>query len=295
MDDAGLSRKYLSFEQAEGVEPLPEQLKLRELSPQLRARLWQVFFLSINENVNPGHSAFLEPATIFGDWQQIFYDKHVLRDDKMVDEFNNLYDVIIAQMKVLFSKGNYVQVLGLTQWVLRHPSCPYGLAAAVDRALEDSHAAYRVVDGDTIAPIASEEELNGLKRAFADVAASEFGGARRHLRSAASELTAANWPASVRESIHAVESVARALDSKSSTLAPALATLEKSIRVHPALKAGFSNLYGYTSDEKGVRHALLEKGAPQVDQTDALYMLGACAAFVSYLISKARTAGLLKG
>jgi hypothetical protein len=33
----------------------------------------------------------------------------------------------------------------------------------------------------------------------------------------------------------------------------------------------------------------------QVDETDALYMLGSCAAFVSYLINKARQAGVLGG
>jgi hypothetical protein len=41
--------------------------------------------------------------------------------------------------------------------------------------------------------------------------------------------------------------------------------------------------------EKGVRHAL-EAGEPAVDETDALFMIGAGAAFVSYMISKARTA-----
>jgi hypothetical protein len=211
----------------------------------------------------------------------------------MADEFDNLHDLLMPPTKAIFTKGNYIEVLGFTQWVLRHPSCPYGLASAVDEALEASHAAYRVIDEDTIAPIGSEEELSNVKRALADVASSEFGGARRHLRNAASELSSGNYSASIRESIHAVESVARILDPTSNTLTPALATLEKSIRLHGALKAGFGNLYGYTSDEKGVRHALLSEGAPQVDETDAIYMLGSCAAFVSYLINKARTASIL--
>jgi len=37
----------------------------------------------------------------------------------------------------------------------------------------------------------------------------------------------------------------------------------------------------------------LDEPVSQVDETDALYMLGSCAAFVSYLINKARQAGLL--
>ena len=60
------------------------------------------------------------------------------------------------------------------------------------------------------------------------------------------------------------------------------------------MKSGFEKLYGYSSDEKGIRHALLDDPAAQVDETDALFMIGACAAFVSYLINKARNADLLK-
>jgi hypothetical protein len=63
--------------------------------------------------------------------------------------------------------------------------------------------------------------------------------------------------------------------------------------IHGALKTGFSSLYGFTSDEKGIRHPLLLETKAQVDETDALYMLGSCAAFVSYLINKARGSGLI--
>jgi hypothetical protein len=59
------------------------------------------------------------------------------------------------------------------------------------------------------------------------------------------------------------------------------------------MKRGFLSLHGYTSDENGIRHALLEEGAAKVAETDALFMIGACAAFVSYLINKARSAGIL--
>ena len=53
------------------------------------------------------------------------------------------------------------------------------------------------------------------------------------------------------------------------------------------------NLYGYTSDEDGIRHALLGE-QEKVDIDDAVFMFGACASFTAYLVNKARTAGLLK-
>jgi hypothetical protein len=127
-------------------------------------------------------------------------------------------------------------------------------------------------------------------KAFADLDASEFHGARAHLRNAASHLTAGNFADSVRESIHAVESVSRTLDP-SADLSKALARLEQKISIHAAMKKGFTSLYGYASDENGIRHALLEAGEAKVDEADALFMIGACAAFVSYLLNKARTNG----
>jgi hypothetical protein len=89
-------------------------------------------------------------------------------------------------------------------------------------------------------------------------------------------------------------SVARTL-TPSKSLSDALAILEKKpIAIHKGLKSGFNSIYGYTSDdEKGIRHPLLESGSAAVDETDALFMFSACAAFVSYLVGKARGAGLL--
>ncbi len=45
-----------------------------------------------------------------------------------------------------------------------------------------------------------------------------------------------------------------------------------------------SNLYGYTSDKEGVRHALIANDG--TDLLDAKFMLVACAAFINFVIGK---------
>ena len=60
--------------------------------------------------------------------------------------------------------------------------------------------------------------------------------------------------------------------------------------MHTDLKKGFKDLYGWTSDSDGIRHALMEM--PTVDAEDARYMLVSCSAFVNYLIVKADKAGI---
>ena len=110
-------------------------------------------------------------------------------------------------------------------------------------------------------------------------------GAETHLRQASEHLNAGQYGDSIVDSIHAVESVARKMDPKGSkTLGPAL----RSLSIHPALKEGFKKLYGYTNDEQGLRHPLVDKGAPDVGRDEAVFMFGACASFAAYLANKHR-------
>ena len=115
-----------------------------------------------------------------------------------------------------------------------------------------------------------------------------LAGAVSHLRQASESINQGDYPGAVRESIHAVESTARQTNPHAKTLEPALKSLEGAGGLHPALKRAFSNLYGYTSDEQGIRHALIDNPQPNVGQDEAVFMLGACASFSSYLARKHR-------
>ena len=291
IDDLLEARKHLTFEQAEGVDPLPTQLQLKELSPALRALLWAVVLESLQAAARHDGNTF-GIFVVVDPWLTIMRDYHIHRKHRMLDEFTSQYTHAESDLKTIFVGYGYAQVFGFLQYVIRHPKCPRGFADAVENALRSARAAYRVVD-KTIFPIGSEDEKKTIERAFADLAASEFRGARQHLRNAAEELAGGDNASSVRESIHAVESVVRVLEPKGE-FAKALAKLNSKVKIHEAMKLAFVKLYGFTSDEKGIRHPLLDLPAANVDETDALFMIGACAAFVSYLINKSRAAGLLK-
>jgi len=72
----------------------------------------------------------------------------------------------------------------------------------------------------------------------------------------------------------------------------ALNEIAPSLDIHPALKLGFNKIYAYTSDENGIRHSLLgEEG--KADKHDAIFMLGSCASFITFLINKSREKGLI--
>ncbi|WP_136659873.1 hypothetical protein [Nitratireductor sp. XY-223] len=283
-------RKRLTFEQAEGAAPLPTQLKPKEITQELRAVLWRTVHVSLKScRVSPRPGGYV--YTLKDPWRRILLALHIYRDYRMDDDFVEDADEQIKSVRAIFEQGDYLAIFGWLQEVLRRDP-PHRFPESIIRALTYSRAPYRVIAGKTIVPISSDTELETLKKAFADITAAEFHGARAHLHRAAELLTEGNWADSVRESIHSVESVARVLDG-SGEFSKALARLENTVGIHGAMKEGFKKLYGYSSDEQGIRHPLLDDGAASVDEQDAMFMIGACASFVSYLINKARVAGLL--
>jgi len=90
---------------------------------------------------------------------------------------------------------------------------------------------------------------------------------------------------SIKESISAIEAACKHLcGSQKGDLNAALDRLHAQRPLHPALKNAISTLYGWTSDDSGIRHAI--KDANRVERADAQFMLVTCSAFVNYLFER---------
>ena len=80
---------------------------------------------------------------------------------------------------------------------------------------------------------------------------------------------------SIKESISAVEATARLVTGDPKlTLSKALNELEKHVPIHPALKAACGNLYGYASDEQGVRHGAAQHAATGLGEAKLMLVAG---------------------
>ncbi len=144
----------------------------------------------------------------------------------------------------------------------------------------------------TVVPRVSRAAGEATQCALETIRAGGMDGAALHLRQAAEHINARQYADAIADSIHAIESVARTIDAKSTTLGAALKSLEEArLLKHRALKQAFEKLYGYTNTEQGIRHALLDKDAADVGLEEAMFMFGACASFVAYLTQKHRQAG----
>jgi hypothetical protein len=266
-DDEIKRRKNLTFEQAEGLAPLPTQLTRTEVSQQLRAVLWKYIHEQIDETAERGDYSF----HLGKPWDNILKQVHVYRDHKLIDDFSTELKSSLAAVRRVFEKGSYSDIYGWLQFVLGI-NRSREFAQRIARILNYCRSPYRIVADDVICPIGTDEEAATVNKAFVDLKASSLSGGREHLKSASAELSAGNFADSVRESIHAVELVVRVLEP-SGDFSKALAKLEAKARIHGALVSGFKSIYGFSSDEQGIRHALLDKGAPAVDEVDALFIL----------------------
>lgn len=157
-----------------------------------------------------------------------------------------------------------------------------------NRILEEEVSAYRIIDRKVI-PITNKAELSTIEEALS----SGFDSVNIHLDKALglfAERKKPDYENSIKESISAVEAmccIITGLDGKNATLGTTLKKLrEKGVHIHSSMEKAFSSLYGYTSDEDGIRHGGIDfTNAPS---EDARYMLISCSAFINYLLEKWR-------
>tara|TARA_B100002003_G_C14082887_1_gene520936 strand:+ start:266 stop:1036 length:771 start_codon:yes stop_codon:yes gene_type:complete len=219
-------------------------------------------------------------------WKRIAQDFHVIILKKPIRDFENSVYTFTKTVEALVTRSSIGELFDAIEFFARHPGSSKELKQDLARAFEDCRAAYRLVSGRIVA-VGSAQEARTFANAINDASVAGELAARHHLVSSAAELARGNWASSVRESIHAVESIALKLAPGATTLGAALTKLEQRTYVHRGLKSAFGTLYGFASDEEGVRHALVFKDTSSIDESDALFMLGACAAFCSYLLTKA--------
>ena len=211
-----------------------------------------------------------------------------------VDEIDAYWPKIKEELRGWFFNAEWYEVYDFVEFLAAqlpgHVASQFIVATTA--ALEREMAGYRFVAGE-LAPMTNEQEIAAIESALADT--SQLTVVQSHLQSALSKLshrTNPDFRNSIKESISAVEALCRVITGDDrATLGQALKRLtDRGLKFHPALEKAWGSLYGYTSDEDGIRHAMLEEST--LTLADAKYFLVSCSAFITYLIELARNAGL---
>lgn len=268
-------------------------LQLSDMDQRLRNRIWSEIcyvtfdkFASITTSTEYSRAVSRSmQSDFFGlpsdeiQGPSSYFRKHI-KNEYMALPWNRVYDFVeflcASNIAETWHQNNKQSTIS-----------PAHLLSRVTPILEQEKSGYRFLD-EKLIKISDEVELDGITQASASGGSFESVG--EHIRTAADHYSNREKPDyrnSIKESISAVEAAAKVLtgDPKA-TLGAALKQLGESGDLHSALKKGFSNLYGWTSDEGGIRHALMDK--TNLSEEDARYMLVSCSAFANYLMSKAR-------
>ena len=277
-----------SFSQRYGYEPLPEPMRLEEISNDLRRGIWNAVRGFLLGKRNEGYGVYYFPESV-----ERFIERVLGRYTKQPgDAISTDYDQVLSNFKNSILSGQFNQVLDLIE-IMVNDDLTDAFVIDMRNLFEQSGAAYGLDTSQRpycFVPRGSKEQGEATQQAIETICENNFDGAAVHLRQATEHLNAQQYADSIADSIHAVESVARMIDPEASeTLGPALDSLEKGgLLKHAALKAAFKKLYGYTSDEQGIRHSLLDQDSAAVGLDEAMFMFGACASFAAYLAQKHR-------
>lgn len=219
---------------------------------------------------------------------------------KPIDEIGYRTYKFVEKLKLHLKDGNWAEIYDLAQFLAdfsknRIPGEPYSQArrqasvfiAFANEVLEVEKSAYRFVGGELV-EITSEEEIEEISQALQSD--SSFEGAKTHLTTALQmfgDRENPDYRNAIKEAISSIESAYTTINgSKSKSLPEAMKKAEKTgLLLPPALATGIKNIYGWTSDESGVRHALISE-LPEVDEADAKLMIVLCSALLNYISLK---------
>lgn len=297
-----------AFSESIGIKVCVMQMQLEEfdkrtrmiISNHLRALL-EFFFEKVggyNQQIqykdNYGHN--------IGDYDFCIYILSDIFCQKIdLDEgYSYKWRVIFDMIHEIIINAVYNEVLDIIwvvcNWLFENY---YSYTESIDKIIYDSmnelfekeYVGYRFVNGKIVA-ITDKTEIEEIEEACNN----PFDCCRTHIQKAVGFLAdreKKDYKNCIKESISAVEAVSKVIAEKDNAeLKEALKVLkDKGLVVHGALEKAFLALYGYASDEGGIRHSerLFESS---VTFEEAKFMLVSCSAFVNYLIAEV---GKVKG
>lgn len=264
----------VTFSERYGYVPPRTVLPIDEMTEHYRTDLWNSVYLYL--------MAVRNLSTTSDDADSIALEVLHMRFDEIPQD-NTAF---LQMLSAWWSRAKWYELYDVVEVILREANEENLDWFKVN--LEDDFtknlASVRALERK-IVRIDSESDVEAIEDALTGT--DDLPGTRHHLERALSLLSdreSPDYPNSVKESISAVESVAKEISGKpKATLSTALDALKKSgVSLHPSLIRGWQALYGYSSDADGIRHSASDR--PKVDQAEARYWLVTCSAFVSLML-----------
>ncbi|WP_312159038.1 AbiJ-NTD4 domain-containing protein [Acinetobacter sp.] len=282
----------MRFSERYAYKPVREVIQKESMDDALKNSIWNVFKqIIIEQGKFTKHSSWpniqdYNLYTFFRAYWITFLKKPL---DEMPNNVSNIQKDIYQHF---FNQLKWYEIYDLIEFTIDHLPSDWKktrhqetFIKLINAVLERENSAYRIIENKIIL-ITSEQEIQSIEEALEST--NPYSGVQQHLNQALkllSDRQSPDYRNSIKESISAVESICKILtNDEKATLGKALKIIEDKHELHTALKGSLSQLYGYTSDADGIRHAMLEES--NLSYIDAKFMLVACTNFINYLIEK---------
>lgn len=269
----------MSFSDRIGITEPKSILQVDSIDSALRNGLWQACLEHYLRRFNDHYPS----DSVFKAHMRNIYVNFFKRPS---DEIPYGHEKGIGQVRQWFYAAEWWRVYNFIEFLFDG-----GNARLIERIsffLEREKSGYRVVNKQLV-PITDPIEISAVSEA--SLVGGAFAGARQHMQTAISLFSKKPEPDyrnAIKEAISAVEAAARVITKNpKATLGEALKKINEKMAIHPALREAMNKLYGYTSDEGGIRHALLEESS--IDEAEAKFMIVACSAFVNFCVQRSST------
>lgn len=278
----------MKFSERTGIVKAKNSIQLDSIDEDLKNGLWNAFQIFYIDNIK---FQWLNQSHYHPFFKFLWHNFLKLP----LDTLNNRTETTITQLRDWFFNWEWFEIYDFIEFISKteSPSDNKEFIVFCNSLLEKEVSGYRFING-LIAPITNESEINEIDSAIENTANKKLLSVKTHLESALIKLSDRDYPDyrnSIKESISAIESIAKVIsNNEKDSLGAALNKIKGKINLHPSLERGFKQIYGYTSDADGIRHALTEESTCEFE--DAKYMLVSSSAFVNYLTTKANKAGL---
>lgn len=278
--------RKVPFSEREGHVP-PKPIQVKNLDKAVRARLWSIVLETFPHVTFDWPTYFLPMGFLQTIWRDFL--------SKPIDDLKNGEDAHYL-VRNLIMTGKWFRAFDFLEYVL---DAWESFGVQVDRdvskrkklqfvqqcntALAKENAGYRITD-DLVVPIVSDVEVQSIDKAIHG----KFGRAGKHIKKALalfSNRENPDYANSMKESAMAIQAISLEITNQKKISMTMKKLVDGGMQLHPAFLTAIVKLYGFASDEDGVRHA--GAGEPlSTDQTTALFMLVTCSAFVNYITAE---------
>ena len=281
----------MRFSERYGYKPVREIIQKGSMDDNLRNGIWSLFTIYLWNQVD--YSSYQSHGNINTSNLKTLIIAYWLNFFKQpIDTIPIQFEKVLYKVRSSFFNCEWYEVYSFIEETLEN--YPRELkknkeffTKELNNCLEKENSAYRIINNE-ITPITSEQEIQSIEDALKNT--NQYSGVQQHLNQALklmSDRQNPDYRNSIKESISAVESICKIVTNEDkATLGKALKIIEDKHGLHAALKGSLSQLYGYTSDADGIRHAMLEES--NLSYIDAKFMLIACTNFINYLMEKTK-------